>query len=215
MADIIERYLGVRLRHTTGTWSMNASPTTSSASGPYGDRYAGRDDYMAFIADLMPKFTGYAMDLHRVTYVELSALRVRRAQRDRGVRRDSRWSPRRCSFSTFDGDLPHRSCRRSSSRRRPAMKTSPDVGRLDVMFAFLPGIPGRRRPARHWPARSTPPGTTVCPTAACSNWICRRRHPRPAGFDPLAIIGGGGRPLVLREAVAAIHRAAEDAAWPG
>ncbi|CAN5298890.1 signal peptide peptidase SppA [soil metagenome] len=31
-----------------------------------------------------------------------------------------------------------------------------------------------------------------------------------AGFDPLAFLSGGGRPLVLRQAVAAIHRAAED-----
>jgi protease-4 len=30
------------------------------------------------------------------------------------------------------------------------------------------------------------------------------------GFDPLSFISSGGRPLVLREAVAAIHRAAED-----
>ncbi|GAT07797.1 signal peptide peptidase SppA [Mycolicibacterium novocastrense] len=30
------------------------------------------------------------------------------------------------------------------------------------------------------------------------------------GFDPLALISGTGRPLLLREAVAAIHRAAED-----
>jgi len=30
------------------------------------------------------------------------------------------------------------------------------------------------------------------------------------GFDPMAMISGGGRPLVLRETVAAIHRAAED-----
>lgn len=36
--------------------------------GPYGDRYAGRDDYLAFIADLMPRLQGYAMKLHRVTY---------------------------------------------------------------------------------------------------------------------------------------------------
>jgi protease-4 len=31
-----------------------------------------------------------------------------------------------------------------------------------------------------------------------------------SGFDPLAMIAGGGRPLLLRETVAAIHRAAED-----
>jgi protease-4 len=38
-------------------------------------------------------------------------------------------------------------------------------------------------------------------------------HSVPAetsGFDPFTIISGGGRPLILREAVAAIHRAAED-----
>ena len=34
--------------------------------------------------------------------------------------------------------------------------------------------------------------------------------PETSGFDPMAIIGGSGRPLVLREAIAAIHRAAED-----
>jgi ketosteroid isomerase-like protein len=36
--------------------------------GPYGDRYAGRDEYLAFISDLMPKLQGYAMTLGRVTY---------------------------------------------------------------------------------------------------------------------------------------------------
>ena len=30
------------------------------------------------------------------------------------------------------------------------------------------------------------------------------------GFDPLAMIAGGGRPLLLRDTVTAIHRAAED-----
>jgi protease-4 len=34
--------------------------------------------------------------------------------------------------------------------------------------------------------------------------------PETGGFDPFAIIAGGGRPLLLRETVAAIHRAAED-----
>ncbi len=34
--------------------------------------------------------------------------------------------------------------------------------------------------------------------------------PETSGFDPLTMITGGGRPLVLGEAVAAIHRAAED-----
>lgn len=34
--------------------------------------------------------------------------------------------------------------------------------------------------------------------------------PETGGFDPLAFISGAGRPLLLREAVAAIHRAADD-----
>ncbi|MET0901266.1 MAG: signal peptide peptidase SppA [Mycobacterium sp.] len=34
--------------------------------------------------------------------------------------------------------------------------------------------------------------------------------PETSGFDPLAVISSGGRPLVLRQTVAAIHRAAED-----
>jgi hypothetical protein len=37
--------------------------------GPYGDRYSGREEYLAFIADLMPTLEGYAMMLDRVTYV--------------------------------------------------------------------------------------------------------------------------------------------------
>jgi SnoaL-like domain len=36
--------------------------------GPDGDRYPGRDQYLAFIADLMPKLKGYVMKLDRVTY---------------------------------------------------------------------------------------------------------------------------------------------------
>jgi protease-4 len=34
--------------------------------------------------------------------------------------------------------------------------------------------------------------------------------PETAGFDPVALLTGHGRPLVLRQAVAAIHRAAQD-----
>jgi ketosteroid isomerase-like protein len=36
--------------------------------GPYGDRFVGRDDYVAFLADLMPKLRGYLMEIHRVTH---------------------------------------------------------------------------------------------------------------------------------------------------
>ena len=44
----------------------------------------------------------------------------------------------------------------------------------------------------------------------CSSWIYRRVPQETGGFDPFAMIASGGKPLLLREAVAAIHRAAED-----
>ena len=45
-----------------------------------------------------------------------------------------------------------------------------------------------------WPAGWTPPATTAFPTAACSSSTCGRAA-GSRGFDPLAIITGGGRPL--------------------
>ena len=77
------------------------------------------------------------------------------------------------------------------------------------MFAFLPGIPGRddfktlaRRvdTARH----------NGVPSGCVLELNLTSLPPETAGFDPLAVIAGGGRPLVLRQAVAAIYRAAED-----
>jgi protease-4 len=77
------------------------------------------------------------------------------------------------------------------------------------MFAFLPGIPGpddvralvrRVDTARH---HGVPNG--------CVLELELLSVPQESGgFDPFAMIASGGRPLVLRQAVAAIHRAAED-----
>jgi protease-4 len=77
------------------------------------------------------------------------------------------------------------------------------------MFAFLPDPPGiddvralarRVDTARH---HGVPNGCVL-------ELDLRAAPPETSGLDPLAIITGGGRPLVLREAVAALHRAAED-----
>jgi protease-4 len=77
------------------------------------------------------------------------------------------------------------------------------------MFAFLPDPPGiddvralarRVDTARH----NGVPGDCVL------ELDLRVAPPEAGGFDPLAIITGGGRPLLLREAVAALHRAAKD-----
>ena len=77
------------------------------------------------------------------------------------------------------------------------------------MFTFLPGIPGaddlrslarKVDTARH---RGVPNG--------CVLELDLQAVPHEtAGFDPFAMIANGGRPLLLREAVAAIHRAADD-----
>ncbi len=77
------------------------------------------------------------------------------------------------------------------------------------MFSFLPGIPGtddlralarKVDTARH---HGVPDG--------CVLELDLQSVPQETGgFDPFALIASGGRPLLLREAVAAIHRAAED-----
>ena len=77
------------------------------------------------------------------------------------------------------------------------------------MFAFLPGIPGaddvrdalrRIDTARH---HGVPDGVIL-------EFDVQSVPPETAGFDPLTFITGGGRPMLLRDAVAAIHRAADD-----
>jgi protease IV len=77
------------------------------------------------------------------------------------------------------------------------------------MFDFLPGIPGtddlfalarRVDTARH---RGVSNGCVL-------ELDLLSAPPETGGFDPFALIASGGRPLVLREAVAAIHRAADD-----
>ncbi len=76
------------------------------------------------------------------------------------------------------------------------------------MFAFLPSLPGvnelralanRVDTARH---HGVPHGCVL-------EFDVRSVPPETTGFDPLAIITGG-RPMALRETVAAIHRAVED-----
>ena len=67
MADIVERYLDAIVSHD---WDAVAECVADDIVrvGPFRDRYDGRDDYLAFIADTMPKLKGYVMEVHRVTY---------------------------------------------------------------------------------------------------------------------------------------------------
>jgi protease-4 len=82
------------------------------------------------------------------------------------------------------------------------------------MFSFLPDPPGiddvralarRVDTARH---HGVPNGCVL-------ELDLRVAPPETSGLDPLAILTGGGRPLVLREAVSALHRAAEDSRVAG
>lgn len=77
------------------------------------------------------------------------------------------------------------------------------------MFAFLPGFPGaddvrnalrRIDTARH---HGVPDGVIL-------EFDLQTVPAETAGFDPLTFITGGGRALLLADAVAAIHRAADD-----
>jgi ketosteroid isomerase-like protein len=67
MAGVVERYLDAIASHN---WDVvdDCIADDIVRVGPYGDRYTGRAEYLAFIADLMPKLKGYSMKLHRVTY---------------------------------------------------------------------------------------------------------------------------------------------------
>ncbi|WP_460356602.1 signal peptide peptidase SppA [Mycobacterium sp. ZZG] len=77
------------------------------------------------------------------------------------------------------------------------------------MFSLLSGVPGfddvrdfarKLDTARH---QGVPDGCVL-------ELDLQTAPPESAGFDPMALINGAGRPLLLREAVAAIHRAADD-----
>jgi ketosteroid isomerase-like protein len=67
VADIVARYLHAIASHDWDAVDQCIADDIVRV-GPYGDCYAGRDEYLAFIADLMPRLKGYRMTLERVTY---------------------------------------------------------------------------------------------------------------------------------------------------
>jgi protease IV len=77
------------------------------------------------------------------------------------------------------------------------------------MFAFLPGIPGADD-VRNLVRRVDTARHHGVPSGCVLELDLQVVPHETGGFDPFAIVASGGRPLVLREAVAAIHRAAED-----
>jgi protease-4 len=77
------------------------------------------------------------------------------------------------------------------------------------MFAFLPDLPGTGE-VRALARRVDTARHHGVPNGCVLELDLQSVPPETAGFDPLAIITGSGRPLLLRDAVAAIHRAAAD-----
>lgn len=75
-----------------------------------------------------------------------------------------------------------------------------------ALLSFVPGVDNMRAlvervdTARH---HGVPNGCVL-------EFNLRAMPAETTGFDPLAILSGGGRPIALRDAVAAIHRAAQD-----
>ncbi|OBH07422.1 signal peptide peptidase SppA [Mycobacterium sp. E2699] len=77
------------------------------------------------------------------------------------------------------------------------------------MFGFLPSIPGIDE-VRALAGRVDTARHHGVPNGCVLELDLRSMPPETTGFDPVAIITGGGRPMALRDGVAAIHRAAED-----
>lgn len=77
------------------------------------------------------------------------------------------------------------------------------------MFGFLPSIPGIDE-VRALAGRVDTARHHGVPNGCVLELDLRSVPPETAGFDPLAIVTGAGRPMTLRDTVAAIHRAAED-----
>ncbi|ORJ60837.1 signal peptide peptidase SppA [Mycobacterium simiae] len=82
------------------------------------------------------------------------------------------------------------------------------------MFAFLPSLPGVDD-VRALAERVDTVRHHGVPNGCVLELNLRSVPPETSGFDPLALVTGAERPLALREAVTAVHRAAEDSRVAG
>ena len=191
-------------RRTTGTWSMNALPTTSSASALQGP-LRGRDEYLAFIADTDAEAQGLCDEgLDRVTYAS-DALAF--AELSETVEFDGK--PMR-----HPGGARLRARERRRIARVDVFIQTPAgwnlrVGTLESCLLSCPASPAPTTCA-HLARRVDTARHHGVPNGCVLELDLLAVPHETGGFDPFAMIASGGRPLVLREAVAAIHRAAED-----
>ena len=68
MAGVVERYLDAIIGHNWDSLAACLADDGFVRVGPWGDEYTGKAEYVAFIADLMPRLPGYEMRVDRVTY---------------------------------------------------------------------------------------------------------------------------------------------------
>lgn len=68
MAGVVERYLDAIIGHDWDSLAACLADDGFVRVGPWGDEYAGKAGYVAFIADLMPRLPGYEMRVDRVTF---------------------------------------------------------------------------------------------------------------------------------------------------
>ena len=77
------------------------------------------------------------------------------------------------------------------------------------MFSLLSGVPGFDE-VRQFARKVDTARHQGVPDGCILELDLQSAPPETAGFDPMALLSGAGRPLLLREAVSALHRAAED-----
>ena len=65
---VVERYLDAVVGHDWNALATCLSDDGFVRVGPWGDEYADKAEYVAFISGLMPKLPGYEMRIDRVTY---------------------------------------------------------------------------------------------------------------------------------------------------
>lgn len=69
MTSVVEDYLAAVVTHD---WTALRACLHEDVvrNGPFRDEYRGRDEYVAFLSELMPSLPGYSMDIARVTYTD-------------------------------------------------------------------------------------------------------------------------------------------------
>ena len=64
-AAVVTEFLDAMVAHDWERMARCVAETVCRV-GPYGDEYKGRDDYVAFIADTLPRLPDYRMEVTRV-----------------------------------------------------------------------------------------------------------------------------------------------------